>query len=488
MAYFDEDKLDLPFFTKNYIKTKGADQTVLGKAISDLPYIIESSGYAKSHLSITGAMDVTCPCCGNSIGVFHPANDKFEYMINNFGHCPHFGENGEFPDDAIGFMMAIRFGVNTRSNAQAIMSEYLNADFRVENDNRKTADQWKRERAKAREKTRRNQQAVESNLKTGMDMPKEAFALWKSRGITENDIGKLRPTTKDNIGFISGVKAEKLSHDGGYYYLNGLVFSLGETEDGLRSYQIRRCDKDAKKLITKSDEKLAGSDKNAAAKNATRFYTIGPARLFNAEMLDYANGLEPIFITEGPLDAVNLEIAAYKESDKVPKGQVMAIQGCENTSYLEDEFKARGGNVGIFLALDDDVFGKDSAKKLAERLGKLENVRILPFPGYLGSKDMNDMWRKEGPEVSSRWIRTISGIGRHILDGRVSEKTGTRMLLKMKGMTASEFKDRYDDINESIRIERTRRADSPKKNEGRAAASSVVARNSKNGKGGHECR
>ena len=418
---FKKDYMDFenePFFTKIYEKEHPG---ILASATMDMPAEILAMNLNLERPSGNGSMKFRCPCpnCKGNLGLFVPNDGSALYTIQDFNKCGHFGKNGVYPNDVIGLRMAFRGLPNTRANAAAVMKDYTisnesPADFE---EKRK---KWNEERTR---KTAINLNKATAATSWGNSMPDEALDLLDQfRGISREDLKLLPPSMLDNFGFCKNVKILKTSDDG-HYFVTGFMFRLSENEDGSRSLQARRVKKDLSMFVQKEDKK---ENKKSNFSNP-RFFSIGPTTPFNTEMLDYANGLEPIFVTEGPMDAIVMAIAL-----KV-KAQVISIQGCQNGNYLQKELKSRGGNVGIFLSLDDDESGRSAQIEEYKKLKTLPNVQILPFPGYLGKKDMNDLWLAD-KEIASDWIRMVRSIGRRVLDGRLLAEDGVTLLSKMKMM------------------------------------------------------
>lgn len=396
------------FFTISYDK-RHPEENLLERATRDLPAVVASSAYYLGNKS-GGLADFACPCCNNKVTVYHNSFLN-RIAINTWGHCSHFGEGGEYPNDAIGFRMAEAGLPNTYANAMAILREYDVGSY-------SKADYYSPEATRRREEKRskimeENTYLIRRKTQWGDDMPQKALDLLKTRGI---DIFRLRPSTRGKIGYCEGLELKRMKDDG-IYKATGIVFALA---DG--GYQIRRSYKGS--FLKKED--------------GTRFYTMGPATPFNMDVLDYANGLDPTFVVEGPLDAISMESALYRQDAQIPKAQVISIQGCANHKYFANELERRGGKMVLFLALDSDEHGIDSQLKLKDELKNNKNLTILPFPGYMGYKDMNDMWMAD-KEKASWYIQMIHTIGRHVADGRMAIEDGKELLMDMVQFSPSKF-------------------------------------------------
>ena len=396
------------FYTSVYDK-KHPEEHLLDRATRDLPGVVQSSAYYLGNKS-GGLADFACPCCNKKVTVYHN-NHLNRVAINNWNHCVHFGEKGEYPNDAIGFRMAERGLANTYENAMSILRDY-NVGSYSKSDYYSAENTRKRDEKKT-QVTEENTYIIKRNTAWGDKMPQEALNLLKTRGI---EISKLTPSTRSQIGYCENAKLLKL-RDSGTYDATGIVFALANN-----AYQIRRSNK---KGFLKKDA-------------ATRFYTIGASTPFNMGTLDYANGLDPTFVVEGPMDAISMECALCRDDTKVPKAQVISIQGCANHRYFADELKRRGGKMVLFLALDSDEAGVDSQLKLKDTLKDNANLTILPFPGYMGHKDMNEMLMAD-KKKASWYMQMIHAIGRHVADGRVALEDGKELLMDMVHFTQSKF-------------------------------------------------
>lgn len=423
------------FWTTQYDK-RHPEMDVLSKATLDLPYAVSHSAYALPNES-GGLADFACPCCGRKVTVYHDVH-LGRITVNNWGHCPHFGDNGEYPNDAIGFRMAEKGMDNTYENGmETLRSCYGELGTHGDGD-------WYSPEATA-ERTRRRSKVMEKNaleLRTkalwGDDMPQEALDLLALRGL--EDISRLRPSTREKIGFCRDVRLSKLKNPDETYSATGIVFRLGD--DG---FQIRRARKDLGSFCGDED--------------GPRFYTVGPSKPFNLDVLDYANALDPIFVVEGPMDAITMESALYREDTKVPKAQVVSIQGCGNHRSFAQELERRGGRMVLVLALDSDEAGVDAQLKLKDELSTNPNLTLLPFPGYMGFKDMNDMWRADRAKASW-YMQTIHAIGRHVADGRLSRSDGADLLMDMSKFSPTTYRwcreRTVERFNEAVERQRRR--------------------------------
>lgn len=422
------------FYTSKYDE-KHPDANLVSKATRDLPSVVASSSFYLGNKS-GGLADFACPCCGNKVTVYHN-NHLNRVSINNWGHCSHFGKNSEYPNDAIGFRMAAAGLPNTYENAMSILKDYNVGTYSKSN---YYSDEVTNKRNELKRRiTQDNTYNIKRNAKWGDELPQVALNLLASRGI---DVSKLRPSTRKKIGYCEDLELSKLN-DTGIYKATGIVFALGG--DG---YQIRRSDR-----------------KGFLKKNvSTRFYTVGASKPFNMDVLDYSNGIDPTFIVEGPMDAISIECALYRESTQVPQPQVISLQGCANHSYFAEDLARRGGKMVLFLALDADESGTESQGQLREVLKDNPNLTILPFPGYMGYKDANEMLMAD-KQKACWYLQMTHAIGRHIADGRVSLEDGKGLLMEMAKFTPSKFEKCKAQIKEkfaeAIEAQRERKMQAP---------------------------
>lgn len=426
--------LDSPFYTKKYKFDPGLKSRATRALPDEIKKMIrENPGTSypdPKHDTFSTSGDFRCPCCGRKVTMYEPSHGRDEYEINTWGHCPHFGFNGIFPSDAIGIYMANRFGQNTKRNALEAIRELDSLSFTTPSEEERRAKILADRYEERRTRSEANVSAVRDNTKWGDDIPPQGLRAMKARGL--ENLNLLSEGTKQMIGWCEGIKLKCLTRDDDYT-ASGLVFSL----DGGRGFQIRRVGKNGRFVCVSKEKQENGTAKN----KVTRFYTIGPAGPFNIDALDFSNGLDPIFVTEGPLDAVTMEMALRREDKGPDHVRVISIQGCENTSYLGDELRRRGGFFSVFLALDSDDPGVEAQMRLDGLLRENPNVTVLPFPGYMGFKDMNALWMADRKKAAD-YMKTIHSIGRHMMDGRISENAGMDLLLSMADMTLENFENR----------------------------------------------
>lgn len=458
------------FFTKSHDE-KHPEDNLLSNAVRDIPQVIRqnigSLQYKNYNFETTHIFK--CPCCTEETGKLGLYRPKYasstNWMIRTFNGCTHFGKNGEYPGDAIGILMAI-YGDNNIENAKKAIS-YLG--YTATGLTRGESNINKEEREKIRERIRQKnekeqQEAInarnritEKNLaeikeKTlwGDKLPEKAKNLLKTRGI---DTLKLGPQMLSSIGWAERVSVEKLSGDG-KYTITGIVFDLGS-----QGYQLRKVDRYHKAFLP-----AVVVSKEGEEEKKVRFLTFGEGHTFNAGIFNRADTKKPFYVTEGPIDAVTFEQVINETEHRVMSRQVLSVQGCENEEYLAKEIEACGKETTVFIAFDDDEPGESAKEKMTARLSKIKGIKILPFPGYMGYKDMNEMWTNL-PEKTPQYIQMVDAIGSYVADGRLSVEEGVEMLKQLKGVNGGNFEEKRNMTREMFRkaIERNRENNSKKK-------------------------
>jgi DNA primase len=124
--------------------------------------------------------------------------------------------------------------------------------------------------------------------------------------------------------------------------------------------------------------RAVGSDE-AVPKESRHDHLPGAKAYFNAVAL--ANGSGPLFITEGPFDALSLIAASYSRSAAIFGLGGWRWQWARKVQHL-------------VFALDADATGQRGCRELA-RQARLRGkaVGFLPPEAYGGHKDVNDAWK-----------------------------------------------------------------------------------------------
>lgn len=91
-------------------------------------------------------------------------------------------------------------------------------------------------------------------------------------------------------------------------------------------------------------------------------FKVGKVHIFNSEILKNPP-YQPIFITEGEIDALSIIDAG---------GQAIAMGSAANVDLLLAEIKNANPGHAFILALDNDETGKETAEKLVEQFQKLQ--------------------------------------------------------------------------------------------------------------------
>lgn len=112
-------------------------------------------------------------------------------------------------------------------------------------------------------------------------------------------------------------------------------------------------------IIPTSDTSYTARNTDPEAGKADRIRKTGASPLFNIEAIESG---EPVFIVEGEIDAMSIVQAG---------GQAVGLGSTANYMGLVDLLRANPPDNPILLALDNDVAGQETTKKLAAELDKL---------------------------------------------------------------------------------------------------------------------
>lgn len=348
-----------------YNKAKAEIKSELNEKV--IEYNLQKGG----KFTLAGGGEFVCPVCGRTVKTYR--NSKGNWTINNLGHCADFGD-GAFSSDTFGLVAAAE-GIDEREAFHSLMVEkgiIFSHDYNGKktvnasalNDTvRRQLDEQAREREKRNRVEEERRNAVKAsnaehlmyNTSFGFDMSDNAIDLLYKRGI---DIVTLPAGVANNIGYIKTSGFACLDKNGSYS-VEGIVFRLNE-----KAGQVRRT----------SGESYIGKESKMA-----RFQTFGPATPY---LMDYVLKLDkalPLFICEGPFDALSLYHAGAKAS--------IAALGAGNHHYILEQFKDWTGPV--FVCFDTDATGKACGVELVNAFRKQGNKAfVLKLAGQ--EHDIND--------------------------------------------------------------------------------------------------
>lgn len=229
-------------------------------------------------------------------------------------------------------------------------------------------------------------------------VPNPLIKALSLRGITAYDLSK---ETLSRLGFVTELfpftnKGERYRHP-----ISGVAFKLDDNE----SWQIRLMKGD----ISASLRSVNNNPLRYVSKGdkGPRFTTIGQARpfLLNSVMERITqkdcNPHEPIFISEGPFDAISIEGASYGSALSV------SLQGCQNISYLlESVNQLVSLGHPVIIAYDKDKSGVYNGLQLESDLHKA-GIPTYQWPGALLKEgDFNDLL-KQYPEAANSLINNL---------------------------------------------------------------------------------
>lgn len=365
---------------------KDAKFELAKKEIKDtLPQLIIGNALNKKGFTPANGGEFSCPCCGKTLKAYR--NNHSDWAINPLGHCADF--SSVYSCDAFGLISALT-GEEEKKAFRRLMSE----KGIVFNDSEKTrvtavfsSSERKIEYEKAlsernekieKEQERRNglknanTKHLFSSSVFGFDMPDEAVDLLYKRGI---DILALPPGVVSCIGYVKTGGFKCLDKDS-LYSVEGIVFKLNEN-----GAQVRRT----------TGERFVGKESKMS-----RFQTFGDAKPYLLKSAIENNNGAPLFICEGPFDALSL----YQTGAKA----VIGALGAGNHSYILDQFKNWKGPV--FVCFDTDNTGKDCGARLVKEFRKQnQNAFILKLSGR--EHDINDNLNHQ-PEALCKRLEIIN--------------------------------------------------------------------------------
>lgn len=113
-------------------------------------------------------------------------------------------------------------------------------------------------------------------------------------------------------------------------------------------------------IIPTSEATYVARNTDPTAGQADRYRKRGNAKMFNADVLTTAQ--QPIFITEGEIDALSVETAG---------GIALALGSKENAELLLKHVKAHRPTQPLIIAMDSDEPGREAEETLARGLSQL---------------------------------------------------------------------------------------------------------------------
>ena len=359
------------------------DRAVKASIVADLPrYVQQCCHTEKGYSTLKGGL-FRCPICGGKGKVFRKSGD-YPYSITMY-QCSHFMRGSEYPGDSFGIYAATH-GMSTDEAFRALMkSEGGYAPPSPDSAKRLKEQEEKRrqeELAWAQKKAdsiAQNRQTLEAHTSWGSAIQGTGKTLLEARGI---HVDQLPPAYADLVGYLPSTSFVSMYQDS-HYPVEGVVFRLG---DG--AYQVR---------------KTHGSTYVSKDEKTSRFITLGDAWPFGLEAED-RDSSDPLFITEGPFDALSLVAAGAR--------RVVSLQGCANLSHITETLRTvpRRGR-GVILAFDSDEAGKEHMDILYDAL---KDSPVVPMKAPVFSDE------KAGISDASDWLQ--------------KDPTGLRTLVKIMRM------------------------------------------------------
>ena len=340
---------------------------------ANLPSMVVNYNLARPRFNEWAGGEFSCPVCGHTLKAY--INSAGNWSINPLGNCSDFGSGGYYCD-SFGLYAAVH-GIGNGDAFKALMTENgitfsgvkssdSKMDFSLLAKKKAEREQLEAARQAARDgKKARNCQKVLQNTIFGYDMPKIALDLLFSRGI---DILQLPEKVVNLIGYVNCNGLESLDSDS-TYSIEGIVFKLND-----KACQIRRTI--GNRFIGKNDK-------------MSRFQTFGLATPLFYQTIE--NNGDPLFITEGPFDALALYAAGAKN--------VIATLGASNHNYILSNLKQMDG--GYLVCYDPDDAGQKNGLELVNALNnKGCNCALLPVNG--SQHDANDLLQSDPDKLTKR--------------------------------------------------------------------------------------
>lgn len=416
----------------NNVKTEGGSNTIMTIACPCGCSNAKGNGPSRYALYVSPAgklqansFSKACNCLGYQ-GLISCDGASLAYLLKNPYTTPTFGAIQEYIENVLS-------GIK-------IDPVQLNVDY----------NNYLDDVEKNSETAIKNVQRFLDGAQWGNNIGKNGQKLLADRGI---DLNLLSEETKSQIGYVgynAPVKTLYMTEekDGpkekeAKCTRRGIVFKLssfnidektGElTEDYGISLRVAVWDKELRteRFVTKKEEEETKNEEQRY-KQLRRFYIAGKAKVFNSQVL-YREDNAPIFVSEGAIDAVSLEMALY--DSQRPAGKAVSLQGAGTQKYFLDAIENFKGVV--FLTLDEDKAGQKNQDGLENSL-KEKGIQTLRFPNFLGKKDANELWQSN-PVAMRKFVRTVQFIGQCVADGKLSAQRAQERLNNMKHTTIEQW-------------------------------------------------
>lgn len=174
-----------------------------------------------------------------------------------------------------------------------------------------------------------------------------------ARGI---DTAMLPEEIFSRLGFVNRCEVKSKSK-GKPYRITGIAFDNGET------IKIRKVERE-------------GDGFSFTPKWGTKAISFGPMRLFNGAVL---NGTDPVFITEGEMDALTIISYGYN---------AVSLPGASTANLLLYQLINSGKRPPLIIAVDKDEAGNTCYESLKKGLEKWF-ILYSCIDDYAGNKDIN---------------------------------------------------------------------------------------------------
>jgi len=368
-----------------------------------LPSYIIQRGLDRKGFNGTNGGNFICPVCKNSLGLYWEKNaNPSRWAINSFGHCPHFGYQGQYPADAAGIELATEGLSSSWENLQNAKKRLIGTSSRY---NDEYLEKKKEDEKLKSKRSQMNADLILNDSQWADNISEEGRALLNKRCI---DLSILEDDVKEHIGFLKNEKLYYLYNNPEgeryKYPVSAVVFALGEKEEGVfKGFQGR---------------KVNGSDYEKNKKY--RFLTSGVSDIFLPKKLECLQDPEfdrCLFITEGPFDCL---------SYYMKNGTAVSVQGAANLDKIItklSEILPSCDRCTIVIDFDFDLAGENSSENLIQRIVSLNNnALILRHPGHYLEKDANDFLRSY-PNMFSIQLSILNEIARQYKSGIITKKT-----------------------------------------------------------------
>lgn len=401
MRQDEERKMELKEMLPGYILSCG-----LFRGVEEKRFSLEHGGVFR------------CPVCGKRIALFRKTKGGTNpWGINAFEHCGHFGHGGAYSSDIFGMYAAVN-----RISEKEAMTRLMNDGM--------PGGGTAALPVSAGEGRGRTDEIYPVNAgicreaQWGDAITEQGRALLALRGI---DVSSLPEGVKGRVGYLP--RTSMVSRSGRRFRLEGVIFALGD-EDA--SWQIRKVADG--RYVRKDDDDL-------------RFVSIGETRPFNESVVLEGSDDEPLFIVEGPFDALSMISAGA--------GRTIATIGVSNHSRVVEDVDSLGRRTIVMVGFDPDDAGSAGSSRLVGELEAAGDVEAYLLPVAGRCHDANDrlLSDRQGLEDVIAAARGLCWLRRHDAVTREEVRSYLKRLEDGRDGNAvlQELRDRWKEVRNAER-------------------------------------